>query len=63
MKTNVDLAAELLGRLKGPRLHGQMCPVLTAKAPISKCDCWILANARDEAEALARANLIAVDAQ
>jgi hypothetical protein len=57
-KPVVEEVTELLGRIKPRSQHSQTCPCWTAKAPIAKCECWILSQARDQAEALQRQSLL-----
>jgi hypothetical protein len=49
----VEAAGRAIASLVPPKRHGQLCPVWTqhAKHPaITTCDCWVLPNARTDAE-------------
>lgn len=41
--------AEALANQYAPIKHGQLCPVWVNRAPIDRCDCWILTRAQRDA--------------
>jgi hypothetical protein len=49
-----DRMAEAIAQLVKPNHHGQLCPIWAQRRtepPISRCNCWILPDARKQADA------------
>jgi hypothetical protein len=49
-----DRMAEAIARLVKSNRHGQLCPIWTQRRtepPIGRCNCWILPDARKQADA------------